>query len=475
MNLSELFAENILAKMCRVATDAAVALPAAFPEYCPQDGDGCGRYILREAEFWTCGFFPGTLYALLERAIRFPQHLGLSADRGPSTTQIRARLTSLCHQWSAPLRAMADRRDTHDIGFIIMPALKADWELTSNPESLASIVRAAHSLSTRYVPTAGAIRSWDLLRKADVEITGTDDNLILIIDSMCNLDLLYYAAAHSGETHLAEMATTHARTLLSTHLRPEAVRTRAKNGYGGRLYSTFHVANLDPATGRVRQQLTAQGYADGSTWARGQAWAVLGYAQTYIWTRDADFLSAACGVAEYFLHRLETSPDCVEVQIDDAGNVAAPSSASPSSGQRRTVGRNVPLWDFDAPIEDEPNPVRDSSAGVIAANGMLVLSQALAGAGQAGLATRFRDAAVELVSDALDFALAMEKARFAAGDGGGLVLEDAVPTSRFDALLKYGTANNNAGARKRYANHGLVYGDYYLVEFGNRLLRMGLV
>jgi hypothetical protein len=90
---------------------------------------------------------------------------------------------------------------------------------------------------------------------------------------------------------------------------------------------------------------------------------------------------------------------------------------------------------------------------------------------------------VDIVRDTLDFALAREKVRFrpgagvdaGSGGGGGLVAEDVVEGSRFDALLKFGTANNNEHARKRYANHGLVYGDYYLVEFGNRLLRMGLV
>lgn len=486
-DLPELFAENIVAKMCRVGADSlsqstglgrdkpspfdkrdtAVTFPKAFPEYCPQDTDGSGMYLLREAEFWTCGFFPGTLYALMERAIRYPQYMGLcsSTNEGPSITQIRTYLTSLCQVWSEPLHDMASRTDTHDIGFIIMPALRMDWELTSSPRSLESIVRAARSLATRYAPTAGAIRSWDLMKKEDIEIVGMEDNLILIIESMCNLDLLYYAAAHSGETGLADMATAHAETLLTTHLRHESARTRAKNGYTGQLYSTWHVANLDPRTGAVKRRLTAQGYADDSTWARGQAWAILGYAQTYMWTKKAEFLSAACGAAEYFLHRLETAPGCVDMHVDGDN----------PSDSKRTVGRKVPLWDFDAPIEDEANPTRDSSAGVIAANGMLILSQALASAGWVGVSTRFRDAAIELVRDALDFALARGTVRFMAEADGRVTTKAVVETSRFDALLKYGTANNNANARKRYANHGLVYGDYYLVEFGNRLLRMGLV
>jgi len=317
-----------------------------------------------------------------------------------------------------------------------------------------------------------------------MEITGLDDNLILIIDSMCNLDLLYYAAAHSADNRLSDIATAHAKTLLTTHLRPEkpvVTTTEPFNPektapatterYKGQLYSTCHVANLDPRTGVLKRRATAQGYADDSCWARGQAWAILGYAQTYQWTGDAEFLRAACGCAEYFLQRLETSPDCVEktVVLKDGNRRAV----------KKRVGRYVPLWDFEAPIDDdgEDGPTRDSSAGVIAANGMLVLAQALAGTGEDALSARFRDAAVTIVRDTLDFALAREKVRFAPVSGGedGLKTEDVEDGCRFDALLKYGTANNNANARKRYANHGLVYGDYYLVEFGNRLLRMGLV
>ncbi len=479
-DLQEAFAENILAKTCRVAVEglrrATDPTDASFPEYCPQTGDQAGQYVFREAEFWTCGFFPGTLYALLERAIRFPQSLPsppttTTSQAAPTPSQIRAHLTHLCHAWSAPLHAMSTRTDTHDLGFIIMPALRLDWELTHNPQSLASIVRAAHSLASRYVPAARAIRSWDLVRRRDMEIVGLETNLLVIIDSMCNLDLLYYAAAHSGERRLADIATTHALTVLRTHLRPEESPAPVTVGgtapYAGQLFSTCHVANLDPRTGKLQRRATAQGYADESTWARGQAWAVLGYAQAYVWTGQREFLDAACGCAEYFLQRLETAPACVDVVVGEAEG---------GEGARggRTRGRYVPLWDFDALIEDVANPTRDSSAGVIAANGMLVLSQALAGDGQAGLSARFRDAAVTIVRDTLDFALAREKVRFRLGDGDQLVAEDVVEGSRFDALLRYGTANNNTYARKRYANHGLVYGDYYLVEFGNRLLRMGL-
>lgn len=349
---------------------------------------------------------------------------------------------------------MASRTDTHDMSFIVQPSMRPRWELFGDSRALASVVTAARSLYTRYNPVVGAIRSWDVLDQQGVQITSLLSDFLVIIDSMVNLDLLFYAAHHTGEVELARAATTHARTLLRTNFRREATVTRT--GYAGPLFSTFHVANLDPLTGDLKERCTAQGYARDSTWARGQAWGIFGYAQTYGWTGESEFLEAACGLAEYFLLRLETSPDCVERKLDDG----------------KTCGRYVPLWDFDAPV-DEANPLRDSSAGIIAANGMLVLAQNLTAAGQHELAVRYRDAAVMLVEDALAFSLAEEKAVLKVV-GNEIKVEDVTAGKRFDAVLKNATANHNARDHHRYWDHGLVYGDYYLIEFGNRLLRMGL-
>ncbi|KAF7547512.1 hypothetical protein G7Z17_g7675 [Cylindrodendrum hubeiense] len=300
-------------------------------------------------------------------------------------------------------------------------------------------------------------------------VTDMDENILVIIDSLCNLDLLFYASAHSGDKDLALVATCHARTLLKTHLRPEATVNPAEDGYRGQLYSTCHVANLDPASGELKWQRTAQGYSDDSTWARGQAWAILGYAQTYMWTKDRDFLEASCGAAEYFLQRLASSPESVE--FTPPPQIPSGEKESNRSFHR---GRFTPLWDFDAPVDDG-NPLRDSSAGAIAANGMLVLSQALDGIQDIKLAKRFRQAALNIVSDVLDVSLAEEKAQFRKDAKDGLTIEDVNPGHTFEGVLKNGTANNNENARRRYFDHSLVYGDYYIVEFGNRLLNMGLI
>jgi hypothetical protein len=84
---------------------------------------------------------------------------------------------------------MAFRRDTHDIGFIIMPALRQDWELTGNERSFKSIVTAAESLASRYDERVRAIRSWDTSFSKRYSITDMEENFLVIIDSMCSMHL----------------------------------------------------------------------------------------------------------------------------------------------------------------------------------------------------------------------------------------------------------------------------------------------
>lgn len=402
-----------------------------------------------------------------ERAVKYPRvfpYLGHEKDNLPfASSLLRQELISLCKDWTGPVEAMQSRTDTHDMGFIIQPSLRKDWELTGNENSLQAVLTAAKSLASRYSPAVGAIRSWDVLSQANVSITSMTQDFLVIIDSMMNLDLLFYASSHLSDPVYAEIAIAHARTLIKSDLRPETAVGRTDTRYKGTLYSHYHVINFDAQTGEVKERRTAQGYSAESTWARGQAWGIFGFAQTYNWSRDREFLSTACGLAEYFLWRLETSPACVERP-----------TAGPGSP---TTGRYVPLWDFDAPIEDESNPLRDSSAGVIAANGMLLLSQSMTELGDEILAERYRSSAITIVTDTLEFSLSTETARFAdhTGSLGKIQVEDVVAGQRFDAILKNATANHNSNDHDRYSDHGLVYADYYLLEFGNQLLRMGLL
>ncbi|KAL1908065.1 hypothetical protein Sste5344_006063 [Sporothrix stenoceras] len=462
--LAELFSENITAKIARAAVEQLKDNnpPIQYPEIVSQSGVNKGHYQSREVEFWISGFFPGNIYAVLERVIRYPSSLGLSSkDATAILPVLRNTLEETGKTWSEPLRGQASRTNTHDLGFMIMPHMRPRWEFYHDKDAFDTILIAAESLASRYDERLSCIRSWDTMDWHDgVNITSMEDNFLVIIDSMCNMDLLYYAAAQAPEKRqMADIATTHALTLLTSHLRPET--TASRMGYEGTLYSTVHLVNFDPKTGKIQTSRTAQGYAADSTWSRGQAWAILGYAQCFAWTGDAQFLDAACGLIEYFLYRLESAPSCVEIVLPKSGG--------------RTAGRYVPLWDFDAPIEDPSQPLRDTSAGAAAANGMVILAQALLGHGSHVLAQRYLEAATTIVKDTMDLALAREKVQMQIGSDGALTFRDT-EGERFDTILKHSTVNNNSASddSKRHKDHGLVYADYYLLEFGTLLLRLGI-
>jgi hypothetical protein len=417
-------------------------------------------------DFWTCGFFPGSIWALVERATKYPQSMR-HEDLRLLLQHVRRRLVDLGRTWSDPIAASAHRTDTHDLGFIILPHMRPRWELFHDQNALDSICTAATSLYSRFDARAGAIRSWDSITwMRDAEFHCKATNFLVIIDSMCNLELLYYAASHTGYDYLAKAATTHAKTLITSHLRRESVQ---RHGYDGVLYSTIHVANLGPTTGKVQHIYTAQGHLPSTTWSRGQAWAILGYAQAFQWTGDEEFLDVARGTAEYFLHRLETAPKCVEVlSLQTNGHVNG-------HGETRSpTGRYVPLWDFDAPIEDTEFPLRDASAGVIVANGLLVLVQILIKRGQHTEADGYLRNAIMIVEDTLALCLSKEQVLLETRPNGGVsVAFKNGASAPFESILRNSTVTWNKHSQSRNGDHGLVYADYYLIEFGNRLLQLG--
>jgi len=81
---------------------------------------------------------------------------------------------------------MAGRTDTHDMGFLVQPALRMDWELNGNAASLASVCTAAHALASRYDERVHAIRSWDQAVNYRYSIVDQETNFLVIIDSMCS-------------------------------------------------------------------------------------------------------------------------------------------------------------------------------------------------------------------------------------------------------------------------------------------------
>lgn len=245
------------------------------------------------------------------------------------------------YRWAARLAPRQHDTTTHDLGFLFELSHILGVKVTGDPSLKPPAIAAARTLIRRYNPKGGFLQAWGPLDSIPAQ-RGR-----VIIDTLMNLDLLYWASQETGNPHFADIATTHARTALIYHIRPDG--------------STSHVTDFDPDSGKFLKQDTHQGLSAISCWSRGQSWAVYGYAETYRNTGDGIFLDAARNLAAYCLRRLP--PD------------------------------QVPYWDYDSPLI--PNDVRDSSAASILASGLLNLATLDPDAGQA---RRWRDAATAILA-----------------------------------------------------------------------------
>lgn len=210
---------------------------------------------------------------------------------------------------------------THDMGFKMFCSYGQGYSITKNPQYRDVLLQSAETLISRFNPKVGCIRSWD--HNSDKW------DFPVIIDNMMNLELLFWAAKETCDSTYKEIAVSHALKTLQNHFRED--------------YSTFHVVDYDPETGEVEGRTTHQGYSSGSTWARGQAWALYGFTMVYRETNNPVFLEQAENIADFILAHPRLPEDF------------------------------VPYWDFDAPaIPDEP---RDASAASIMSSALYELAE----------------------------------------------------------------------------------------------------
>lgn len=98
------------------------------------------------------------------------------------------------------------------------------------------------------------------------------------------LEVLFNAADLTGNDTLRQIAISHADKAMMNHIRADgapprnlAPLYRIHNVSTG---SSFHVVEYNATTGAVIAQHTAQGYSNSSTWSRGQAWGIYGFANS---------------------------------------------------------------------------------------------------------------------------------------------------------------------------------------------------
>lgn len=349
----------------------------------------------------------------------------------------------LCRLWTANLHQNALKRDTHDLGFMIAPWAMQAWNIYRDPAAYNTLTMAAHSLASRFNATTKCLQSWDVCITNRYSFTDPSQDFLVIIDNMLNLDLLFWAARETSNKSLYDIALAHARTTQKHHIRQDN--------------TTFHVVNFDAETGDVKAKFTNQGYDDDSCWARGQAWGILGFMQTFEWTADSSFLNTAKDLADYFIANLPAD--------------------------------RVPYWDFCAPVT-AASP-RDTSAAMIAACGMLLIYKALRNTPEAD---HYLSKAISIVDATVTKFLNPPTFRFEStqhpsqvaifhegdiddknGDGFDILsVVDVSGSKSRDTILDGATINNFEFAPRRWSNHGLVYADYYFLLFGNMLLELGL-
>ena len=176
-------------------------------------------------------------------------------------------------------RAFVEEYDElhHDVGFMWHILSGANYRLHEDALSRVRNLHAAAILTSRFVTGGNFIVAWN----------GKEYENCTIIDTMMNLPLLFWASRETGDDRFKRIAMHHADTVIRTHLRPDG--------------SIAHIVEHDRETGDVVRTFGGQGYAEGSAWSRGQAWAVYGFTMAYIHTGEARYLDAARSAADYFL------------------------------------------------------------------------------------------------------------------------------------------------------------------------------
>jgi unsaturated chondroitin disaccharide hydrolase len=275
-----------------------------------------GRYATLQPGHWTDGFWPATLllgYSYGKDPIlrdEFSRYMPMLAERvanDPEINQLKGYLAL-----------------DHDVGFIFH-LTSVYYDLLRKDEDSAAIgLKAAESLLARFNEAGSFLKAWNDW-EWDTPESRADKQGKMIIDSLMNVPLLFWAYRRTGKVEFQKVAVRHIETVQNYIVRSDG--------------STYHTFDFNPQTGEPIKGRTGQGYHDESCWSRGQAWAVYGFALAFRYTDREDFRDTAIRCMEYWYASLLPSGD-------------AP-------------------WDFQAP-RDAQLPI-DTSSMSITACGMLEL------------------------------------------------------------------------------------------------------
>ncbi|MCR5825974.1 MAG: glycoside hydrolase family 88 protein [Oscillospiraceae bacterium] len=274
---AERLASRIHEKELAVAQRNAERIP-----YTAVDGVFDDRSGAQDICWWTNGFWAGQLWQLYH-AFGEPRYRAVAEG-------IEEKLDQ---------NLMNHMGMDHDSGFKWLLSAGANYRLTGSERAKNRALLAADNLAGRLNLKAGLIRAWN--------DPGTGENAgLAIIDCMMNLPLLYWASEVTRDPRYAQIAVCHADSAARAFIRPDG--------------SVRHIVVFDPDTGAVTGEPGGQGMGPGSSWTRGQSWALYGFTLSHRHTGRAAYLSVAERVADRILARLpdsglmpvdyDQSPDC---------------------------------------------------------------------------------------------------------------------------------------------------------------------
>lgn len=342
-----------------------------------------GEWKKQNGYFWTGSFWVAELWRMYEA----------SHDE---------KYRQWAELWGSKLLGQEPEED-HDAGFLNYYSSALGYDLTKKDELRAGALRGAQRLQELFNPKTQLIAAWGM---------NGDDT---IIDTMMNLQLLWWASDTTGDAKWREMGEQHAARTAEWLERPNGSVFQSVHYNPGNDRQEFQLHGGAPKDADLKLENSAQpgewvfkhthqGFAADTTWSRGLAWAVYGFSAAYAETHEPKFLATAQRIADYGVANL-------------------PSDL-------------VPWYDFDDEGVHFRN--RDSSAAAILAGGLLRLSGLTKDSARA---KGYRDAGERMVQSLIDSYLTPVGAN------------DKTPPG----VLRHG-----CGVRPSDAM--LIYGQYYLLE-----------
>ena len=377
---------DLLPKIARLFELSANKLRSIEETWRPEDGAPVftveGRYRARGWTEWTQGFQFGS--ALLQfDATGDPEFLELGRSR--TLERMSPHLTHV---------------GVHDHGFNIVSTYGALWRLALEHRiDAAGWERRFYELALKVSGAVQAAR-WTRLPEGGF-IYSFNGAHSLFVDTIRSLRAL--ALAHRlGQPLLEEHDE---RVDLLERLVQHTRATACYNVYFGKGRDRFdvrgrvaHESLFNVASGTYRGPSTQQGYSPFTTWTRGLAWAMLGFAEQieFVETCADEELAASGGRADVDAMLVEAARATCDYYIDVAAADGIPYWDSGAPGLAHLDG-----WaDRAADPFNDHEPV-DSSAAAIAAQGLLRLGAVLTRRSDAAGADRYEQAGLRVLDTLL--------------------------------------------------------------------------